>query len=224
MEIIYCANGNKRFADIAIEHGFLYGAQLPGTIYHPIFFADQNWKKPNRTAYMTALAMHKPTMASVLDWEEEEQLTDVLSWAEDAAQHVDVVIIIPKIFGGIDRIPDKIGGKIVRLGYSVPTRFGGTEVPIWEFGGKPVHLLGGDPQKQMALCGYLNVRSADGNYAHKMAIQFSQFWTPGNARYAKNRFWPHLSEAGDYTTEDAIYEAFRRSCVNIMNAWRRVVK
>lgn len=220
MEIIYCGNGNKRFADIAIEHGFLYGAQLPGTVYHPIFFADQNWKRPNRIAYMNALATHRPHMASVLDWETDEQLPEVLNWAEEAAQYVETVMIIPKVFGGIGRIPNKIGNKAVRLGYSVPTRFGGTEVPIWEFADRPVHLLGGDPQKQMALCNYLNVQSADGNYAHKMAVQFAQFWTPGNARYANSRFWPKLSEAGYCTTKDAMYEAFRRSCENIMAAWQ----
>ena len=221
IEIIYCANGNKRFADIAIEHGFLYGAQLPGTVYRPIFFADQDWKKPNRNAYMSALATHHPHMASVLDWENESQLAEVLGWAEEAAMHVEVVMIIPKVLGGIEQIPDKIGRKSVRLGYSVPTRFGGTELPIWEFGDRPVHLLGGDPQKQMMLCNYLNVKSADGNYAQKMAVQFAQFWAPGDARYAKNRFWPKLSEAGRHVAKDAIYEAFRRSCKNIMAEWRR---
>ena len=49
----------------------------------------------------------------------------------------------PYAFGGIARVPEQIGGKAVRLGYSVPTKFGGTEVPLWEFGQRPVHLLGG---------------------------------------------------------------------------------
>lgn len=86
MELIYCAAGNARFAQIAIDAGFLYGAQLPGTTYHPIWFADQNWKKPDRTKYMAALAEHRPHMASVLDLERADQLDEVLSWAEEAAQ------------------------------------------------------------------------------------------------------------------------------------------
>lgn len=222
MEIIYCANGNRRFAEIAISHGFLYGAQMPGTVYFPPMFCDQDWKKPDRTKYMACLAQHRPYMASVLDLERPDQLDEVLEWSEDAAQWVDVVMIIPKFFGAIELLPRVIAGKTVRLGYSVPTKFGGTEVPVWEFAGWPVHLLGGQPQRQMELCHYLNVVSVDGNYAHKMAIEYGQFWAPGNARYAVNRYWPKLSEAGDNVRDDMPYIAFERSCQNIMTAWRKL--
>lgn len=222
MEIIYCANGNRRFAEIALAHGFLYGAQMPGTVYFPPFFCDQDWKRPDRQRYMTSLAEHKPHIASVLDLERHEQLDEVLIWAEEAAQWAEVVMIIPKFFGAIDLLPRSVGGKPIRLGYSVPTRFGGTEVPVWEFAGWPVHLLGGSPQAQMQMCNYLNVVSADGNYAKKLAIQYGQFWTHGNARYAANRYWPKLSEAGNSVADDMPYVAFERSCQNIMTAWRKL--
>lgn len=221
MDLIYCASGNKRFAEIAINHGFLYGAQMPGTVYFPPMFCDQDWKKPDRAKYMPCLAEHQPHMASVLDLEQPTQLDEVLCWAEEAAQWVDVVMIIPKFFGAIELLPRVIAGKTVRLGYSVPTKFGGTEVPVWEFAGWPVHLLGGSPQAQMQMCNYLNVVSADGNYAQKMAIQYGQFWAPGNARNAANRYWPKLSEVGDIVKDDMPYVAFERSCKNIMAAWRR---
>lgn len=221
IQAIYCAAGNPRLARIAIDAGFLYGAQLPGTIYDRLFMADQDWKKPNREVYMRELAEHKPYMATVLDWERAEQLPEVLAWAEDAAVHVQEVLIVPKVPGGIAHLPRTIGGRPVRLAYSVPTKFGGTGVPAWEFYGWPVHLLGGAPHKQMALTRYLDVRSADGNYHHKMAM-WCQFWAPGNATYAKDRYWPRLAEAGDYRENDAPYEAFRRSCENIMAAWQRL--
>lgn len=223
MEIIYCAGGNRRFAQIAIDAGFLFGSQLPETVYHPLWFADQDWKKPNRERYMAALAQHKPHMATVLDWERQEQLPEVLGWAEDAAQYVEVVMLIPKVQGGIPQLPRAIGGKPVRLGYSVPTKFGGSQLPAWEFAGWPVHLLGGSPQKQMALTRYFDVRSADGNLAMKMATRYCQFWTPGNARYARDRYWPTVRAANDgimLTDPDLPYEAFRRSCENIMAAWK----
>lgn len=224
MEIIYCGGGNRRFYEIATLAGFLYGSQLPETVYGPLHFADQDWKAPNRERYMAALAQHRPHMASVLDLEYEEQLNEVLGWCEDAARFVQVVMIIPKAFGIIERLPRRIAGADVRLGYSVPTAFGGTSVPLWEFGGWPVHLLGGSPQAQMKLVRYLDVRSADGNYAQKMAVQYCQFWTPGTARYAKNRWWPTLHEAtGERVEDDAPYEAFRRSCQNIMAAWRKLL-
>jgi hypothetical protein len=228
IEIIYCANGNRRFAQIAIEVGMTYGAQLPGTVYFPPEFVDQDWKRPDRAAYVAAVAQHQPRMATVLDWERDEQLPEVLGWAEDVAPFVERVIIIPKVIGGIPRLPRRIGGREVVLGYSVPTRYAGTSVPPWEFAGWPVHLLGGSPHRQMELAHYLNVVSVDGNYIAKMAQKWIQFWVMAPARYALDRRWPRLREAdgrawGDGSnTADAPYEAFRRSCVNVLAAWLAV--
>lgn len=226
LEVIYCADGHRRFAEVAIDAGMLYGAQLPGTVYYAPYFADQDFKNPNRAAYMEALVDHRPHMATVLDWERWDQLDEVLAWAEEAAQHVEVVIIVPKVHGGIAYLPTTIAGKPVRLGYSVPTRYGGTPVQVAEFAaweGDGVHLLGGSPEKQMGLYRTLgNVRSIDGNMAKKMAHR-CMFWSLG-LRSAKNPHWPSLSEAGGWVGLDANLEAFRRSCANIMQAWREVTQ
>jgi hypothetical protein len=226
MELIYCAGGNPRFYQIATDAGFLYGARLPGTTYGPLFFADQEFKAPNRARYMTAVAEHRPHMATVLDWEREEHLPEVLSWAEEIAQWVEVVVMIPKVVGGVERLPRMIGGKPVRLGYSVPTRYAGTELPVWAFADWPVHLLGGSPHAQMKLAHYMDVHSVDGNMMQKMATRWCMSWVPGNAkRYANNRWWPTLKEAdGKRWDGDGPYEAFRRSCENIMRAWREIVE
>ena len=225
--LVYCADGNRRFAEIAIAAGYQYGAQLPNTVYYPPYMADQDWKRPNRAAYMTALARHQPTMATVLDWEREDQLPEVLDWAEEAAQYVERVLIVPKVIGGIGRLPRRVSGRDVVLAYSVPTRFGGSQVPIWELAGWPVHLLGGSPNAQiktwLTLRGIAEVVSADGNYAQKMAIRYGQFYDPtGSPRY-RTRWWPKLAEAdGQRQEADVPYEAFRRSCENIMAAWLRL--
>lgn len=55
MELIYCAAGNARFRALATAFGWQYGAQLPGTVYGPVCFADQDYKRPRRAAYMAAL-------------------------------------------------------------------------------------------------------------------------------------------------------------------------
>jgi len=220
--LIYCADGNADLADIAIEAGYEYGARLPGTVHRPIYFADQDWRSPDLARYVEALKEHRPGMATVLDWEHDDQLAEVMSWAEEVAPLVETVIIIPKVFSGIGRLPREIGGRQVRLGYSVPTRYGGTEVPAWEFYGWPVHLLGGSPQRQMEIAKYLDVRSVDGNFAQSMAVRHCQFWVNGTAHYANNRWWPTLREANDgvkWPGEDAHHEAFRRSCKNIKEAW-----
>lgn len=220
--IIYCANGNPRFAETAIEAGLRYGAQLPGSTYYPLYFTDQDWKAPDRELYTTAVRKHHPHMATVLDWERDEQLAEVLGWAEEVAPYVEQVVIIPKVQGGVARLPHRIGGKEVVLGYSVPTKYGGTSLPLWEFGGWPVHLLGGSPQRQLHIAHYVRVNSADGNYAQRMAVRSGQFWMAGTAKFAKDRYWPRIQEADDrkWEEEGLPYEAFRRSCINMLAAWR----
>lgn len=230
--LIYCAAGNQRFYEIATKAGFEYGARLPGTTYGPLYFADQDFHNPNRKAYMSALKEKNPTMASVLDLETEDQLTEVLDWAEEAAMYVKQhVMLIPKVFGIIPDLPRRIGGKDVILGYSVPTLYGGTQVPIWEFADWPVHLLGGSPQAQIEIWRYMScltdVISIDGNYHNKMAVRHCQFWVPGTATNCSNRYWPTLREADGKLWNDgnggATYEAFRRSCINIMAAWGKLL-
>lgn len=210
IELIYCANGNKRFAEIAVSRGFLYGARLPGVAHYPPSFSDQDWKKPDRERYMSALAKHRPQMATVLDLEEYDQFEDVLEWAEEAAMYTECVVIIPKFSGAIELIPTGIGGKPVRLGYSVPTSFGGTSVPLWEFVGRPVHLLGGSPQAQLQLAHYLDVASADGNMHTKAAQKWGTYW---------DGKWIPAQFTG---VRDALYTAFDLSCKNIMAAWRKL--
>lgn len=218
--VIFCAAGNRRFGEIALRHGLKYGAQLPATIYHAPYFVDQNWREPVRSTYMAALANHHPALATVLDWERAEQRDEVLSWAEEAAQYVtDSVIIIPKVSGTIADLPRVIGGKPVRLGYSVPTKFAATTVPQWEFVGWPVHLLGGSPGGQIKHARYLNARSADGNYTQKLALQFKQFFTAGATERGANRFYPKVEEIYGHIGEDAHYLAFELSCMNLRAAW-----
>lgn len=217
MELIFCGGKTPRFAEIALANGFKYGAQLPCTTYAPVFFADQDWKSPNREAYMKALEIHKPFIASVLDWERDDQFEEVMSWAEEASQYSQVVMIIPKVVGGVHQIPQTIGQSKVRLGYSVPTKFAGTLVPVEEFSTREVHLLGGSPGAQTRLSKIMNVHSADGNMAMKMANR-GLFWTKGKGEFSNH--WTSLKEADGKRWEgDGNYEAFRRSCVNIVNRW-----
>lgn len=222
--LIYCGGGSPVFADIAVRAGFQYGAQLPDdkVYFEPLYFADQNWKNPNRAAYMSALKKYRPFVASVMDWETEEQLDAVLEWAEDAAQFCEVVMIIPKV-SGINRLPRAIGGKQIRLGYSVPTKHGGTPLMVSEFYGWPVHLLGGSPHAQVKLWRYLpGVVSVDGNMAMKMATKFGAFYDH-TYKNGKRTHWPVVSDFG-WTGKDAPAEALARSFENIKRLWSENVR
>lgn len=136
----------------------------------------------------------------------------MLAWAETVAPYVERVVIIPKVFDGIHRLPREIGGAQVVLGYSVPTRFGATETPVWEFSGWPVHLLGGSPQAQLELAHYLDVRSLDGNAARR-AAQHGVWWNAGRRQWITRD--PNLS-----TAVDMPYRAFEQSCREIVRAWQ----
>lgn len=214
-DIIYCAAGNRVMADIAISAGMLYGAQLPGTVYHPIYFADQNWRSPRLGPYMAALDRHRPRLATVLDWTTPDRLATVLDWADRAAEFAEVVIVIPKVPGGVHLLPRLIRGKEVRLGYSVPTKYGGTTVPLDEFSGWPVHLLGGSPQRQLEIARAIPVASADGNYVAKMAW-LNKYWD--------GREFRDLSPAEMESVANRAHESFRRSCINVVAAWQQLDK
>jgi hypothetical protein len=216
-ELIFCAGRNRRATEIAIAAGYRYGARLPTTVHAPPYFADQDWKIPNRIGYMAALVIHQPTMATVLDWEREEQWPEVMSWAEEAAEHVGHVVVIPKIPGTVPEIPQSIGGKPVVIGYSVPSRYGATDVPLWEFRGRMVHLLGGSPQAQMRLWEYLagvaDVVSVDVNMHFKMANTRCCYWTRGTTEHG------HWQPMRGEVESGATFEAFQLSCRNILEAW-----
>lgn len=211
VELIYCADGNRRFAEIAIAAGFTYGAQLPNTIYFHPGFIDQNWKHPNRLKYIAALEQHRPDLATVLDWEYPDQLEEVLSWATQASQYASTIIIIPKVIGGIASLPRFINNKPVRLGYSASSQFSGTSVPTWEFNDWPVHCLGGSPKTALMLGQYLNIRSADGNYLQRVARQYGKFYTRQGYRY--------LREIGPAHVPDGMYTAFNLSCQEYYAEW-----
>lgn len=229
MELIFTAAENRRYAQIATDLGYLYGARLPAKIY-PEFtahFVDQNWKRPDLyPKYRAAVADHKPHLASVLDWEHENQLAEVLRWAEEIAPSVQEIIVIPKVPGQVHKIPSIIGGKKVRLGFSVPTSHGTTEVMLDEIEahGAGVHLLGGDPRTQMMITARLGaqVKSIDFNKVMRMA-SLNCVWVaqPLPKGKAVNRKWPQLQDLGlGHLTEDTCYTAFQMSMENIGKAWK----
>jgi hypothetical protein len=217
--LIFCADGNPRHARAAIDAGWLYGVRLPakGMLQDvPLTLADQDWKHPDRAKYMALLATHRPALATCLDWEHPEQYAEVMSWAEEVSHlATEAVLIVAKVPGGVPDIPREINGKEVRVAYSVPTSYGASPLGLWELRGRPVHLLGGMPHRQMELIRYLRaeVKSADGNVIKRMATSRCLYWT---RQKSKTGHWQAL---GGFDGDGPL-EAVRRSCENVMAAWR----
>lgn len=223
--LIACTGGNRLFTDIALAHGYSYGCRVVGdAVRAPLYFADQDWKSPSRAHYMRLLDQHRPVMAAVLDLEREDQFDEVMCWAEEASRYALYVLVIPKVNGIIAKIPRWVGQARIVLAYSVPSKYGATTVPYEEFSGRPVHLLGGSPFRQVEcyreLTKVARVVSADGDYAQKQATRFCQFFVRERVSHARNKNWPTLKEYDGKVWEgNGPGEAWRRSCVAIRKLW-----
>lgn len=218
-ELIFCAGGNKTNSATALKYGFSYGAKLPSTLYYPLVFADQDYHNPRRRAYMHALRRHRPQLATVLDWDANASKALVFDWATEAAWYVPEVIIIPKLPGTVNEVPETIGNAKVRLGYSVPTSYGKTDAEVSEFGKRPVHLLGGHPFTQYELSKTMNAQSADGNFIQRMA-GLNCWFSIDPMQGAKNKYFPMLQESGfAHIQRDTPYFAFELACLNWRALW-----
>lgn len=172
--MIWCQGGNPASSRIAISAGWWYGFRSDSNHYAdefgPVSLLDSHWEadRVDWPRHLAVAAEVRPWLATVPDTMSLAELGRTLSQAEEIARFA-VPLIVPKCSGLVDLLPDAVGGKPIVLGYSVPTGYGGTEVPCWEFSGRPVHLLGGSARAQAELCGYLDVVSADGNTAWLLA-------------------------------------------------------
>lgn len=219
IRLIWCQGGNPHSAKLAIAAGWWYGFRSDSNHYAeelgPVALIDSHWEddRVDWQRHLAVCAEVRPWLATVPDTLSINQLDRTLTQAEQIAQHA-IPLVVPKCEGLIERLPREIGGKPIVLGYSVPTSYGGTDLPLWNFLGRPVHLLGGNPRRQMELCQYLAVVSADGNLAWRLARRGIVVKTNGAAgmtlRELDGQCWPG---------ENAPLEALRRSLENLRTFW-----
>ena len=125
-------------------------------------FLDIDWKRYDFDRHVAAARATRPIMTVARDIETRQMLANVLRQAEVLERFVDYVIIVPKcpsLSSALDRL---IPLRYI-LGFSVPTRYGATCLPVEAFRRRPVHLLGGRPDAQRRLANTLNVVSIDCN-------------------------------------------------------------
>lgn len=195
----------------------LYGVRSTDNacVYCNPVFIDNHYHAYDHAHHVSVVRQHRPRYATVRDVMTREQcaqadiayyeLSQILDWAEELAEYAEHVIVIPK-YDCLDRIPESY-----MLGYSVPTSYGGTPLPISAFRGRRVHLLGGEPRLQVEYWRELgsDVVSIDNNYIQRKS-QFGMVLT-------ETFEWKQLYEYGDLgSLPNPWYVCFAMNCGRVV--------
>lgn len=124
-------------------------------------FLDINWKQYDFRKHLAATKATRPLVTVAQDIVRLNSLPRILDQARELALWADHVIVVPKARTLATRIDELIPTDFI-LGYSVPTKYGGTSISPIHFQ-RPVHLLGGRPDRQRQLARLMPVVSFDCN-------------------------------------------------------------
>jgi hypothetical protein len=158
---------SKKAVGIAQDFGWFPGARYTNLRDVRTFnfesrgFLDINWKQYDFRRHLDVVAECNPRLTIARDIERMSSIDAILREAELLSAHAAHVAIVPKDPRLNGRLAELIPKRFL-LGYSVPTKYGGTTVSIASFD-RPVHLLGGRPDTQRALANQLKVFSLDCN-------------------------------------------------------------
>ena len=203
--MIKIVNHSKKTLDIATKHGWAVGARYTNlreiSTFENIIFIDIEWKNYCFEKHLDAVKKIHPKMTVARDIENIDDLTAILAEAEILEKHCDFVIIVPKDIKLIDKL-ELIPEKYI-LGYSVPSKYGKTEIPPEKFKNRKVHLLGGRPDVQRQLANVMNVISIDCT-RFTLDAQFGDY-------FIGSKFVPHKIGGYENCLNDSI--------ININKLW-----
>jgi len=155
-----------KVSSLALNFGWLPGARYTNLRdvrkFERLYFLDIDWKNYDYLKHLQVAKDTRPMITVARDIVNLDDLDRVLDEALELSNWADRVIVVPKDVRLMPMLPDAIPDTFV-LGYSVPTRYGDTELDPAFFAGRDVHLLGGHPAKQRALANQLRVISIDCN-------------------------------------------------------------
>jgi hypothetical protein len=156
---------SKRVLEIARLHGWLPGARYTNLrdvrTFDRLGFLDIDWKNYNFTRHLAAAKDTRPLLTVARDIENRVQLRRVIEEAHELSRFCDRVVVVPKAPSLAAHFETLIPPQFV-LGFSVPTKYGGTAICPTRFR-RPVHLLGGRPDVQRRLADLMPVISFDCN-------------------------------------------------------------
>ena len=202
-------SGRVDLTAYAGEKGYLRGARLDKADRYDrhgvaVDFLDMDWNDPDPAGLIDAAKRHRPKYVVAGDYLRDEDNTErVNDRARQLREYAENVIVVPKSPGDLSNVPEWCV-----VGYSVPTEYGGTDIPLREYRDipQPIHVLGGTPHRQFDVVGRLwldNVCSVDGNSIHKAATIGAKAWHPDVPRWRK------------VDGEDAVELAYRQSIDNV---------
>ena len=151
--------------DIANDYGWLPGARYTNLrdIRHlgEVSFIDIDWQNYSFEKHLQAVKTWKPKLTVARDILRFSELPLILKEADELLNHSQQVILVPKDPRLKNRLNKDIPSHFL-LGYSIPSRYGSSEIAP-QFFDRPVHLLGGTPMKQLAYAKEMEVVSIDCN-------------------------------------------------------------
>jgi hypothetical protein len=204
--VVKIVNHSGTVLDIAAEFGWKPGARytnLRDIRARPkVAFLDIDWKNYSFKKHLDAARMIRPMMTVARYVLKLKDLDKILGEAFELSVFCRRVIVVPKD-PRMARGLSKLIPEIFVLGYSVPTRYGGTLIAPKYFK-RPVHLLGGRPDVQRHLAQEMPVISFDCN-RFTLDARFGDY-------FDGEIFRPHPK--GGYV------RCLRESIKNITKLWR----
>lgn len=224
IDLIYTFAGGNGSCCIARAAGLSYGVRSTdrSCVYCKPIFIDNHYQQYDHQHHLSVVREYRPKYATVRDVMTQAQckeagidyysLDQILAWADEIADYAEHVIVIPK-YNCLERIPDRH-----ILGYSIPTSYGGTPLPISLFQGRRVHLLGGEPRLQVEYWRELgsDVVSIDNNYIQRKS-QFGMVLT-------EQFDWVQLYDYGDMASlPNPWHVCLAVNCGRMMQLFRQAV-
>lgn len=206
MPVLKFVAHSHRVLKIARRFGWLPGARYTNLRdvrrFERLGFLDIDWKAYNFGQHLSAAKETRPLITVARDVEKRRHLPAILDEAYELLQHAAHVVVVPKDLR-LEPELEEVIPPVFLLGYSVPTCYGGTKLPLKAFK-RPVHLLGGRPDVQRRLADQAQIFSFDCN-RFTLDAAFGDY-------FDGELFRPH--PVGGYEL------CLRDSLRNINNIWR----
>ncbi len=177
-ELFFCHR--YKFAYVAHNLGFRIGTRsdhfdtnrVEKTLNSdiPVSFIDNNFKNPDKERLCDVVSKTDAEFVVLPDVYNVDELEEIISFGEEIEENYETTpIVVPKCELDFGLIPESW-----LVGFSVPSGYSETDVPLSSFGDHKLHLLGGSHRNQIkyankALDLGIDVFSVDGNAFSKAA-------------------------------------------------------